>query len=75
MANANHNVLFPFTAPAKEPVKAPGLESDDIWGDAPDVSIAIFSLEFSHSLLELSKEALNQGNLSTENLTCCFIVF
>ena len=30
-----------FIAPAKEPVKAPGLESDDIWGDAPDVSIAI----------------------------------
>jgi len=22
--------------PVKEPVKAPGLESDDIWGDAPD---------------------------------------
>jgi len=22
--------------PAKEPVKAPGLESADVWGDAPD---------------------------------------
>ena len=30
-----------FIATVKEPVKAPGLESDDIWGDAPDVSKAI----------------------------------
>lgn len=22
----------------QEPVKAPGLESDDVWGDVPDVS-------------------------------------
>ena len=38
---ANQHLFTTFIATTKEPVKAPGLESDDIWGDAPDVSIAI----------------------------------